>query len=197
MPINTKMPYEGVNMAKTSNKTPGVLLQEYTDKNGLQLNEVAHGIGVHTQVLLQITKGKNPITAGLALRLAKFFGTPTTFWSDFQQKYDLKAAADELKAELSKIKKYEKPAKKPGKAAVAAAGKKKPGRPAAASAKKPGRPAAKKPGPAAKKPGRAAAAKPAPKKKPGPRPKGPAVVTPSGYEPPPFATNEDLTPSFE
>jgi addiction module HigA family antidote len=191
-------------MAKTSSKTPGVLLQEYADKNGLQLNEVAHGIGVHTQVLLQIIKGKNPIDAKLALRLAKFFGTPKTYWSDFQKKYDLKIAEDELKPDLAKIKKYVKPAKKPGRAAKAeaASAKKRPGRPAAkkadaksgrtgrakaADAKKPGRPGRTKAADAAAKPVRKRA----------PRVKKEPVVSEYPQETPQTDNGGSFTPSFE
>ncbi|MDR1786332.1 MAG: helix-turn-helix domain-containing protein [Spirochaetaceae bacterium] len=107
-------------MAKTSNKTPGTLLQEYADKNGLQLKEVAQGIGERTQVLLQIIRGKKPIDAKIALLLAKFFGTTKTYWIDFQKKYELKVAEAEVKAALGKVKKYVKPARRGAKAAAGA-----------------------------------------------------------------------------
>ena len=45
---------------------------------------------------LEIVHVKRSITAGTALRLARYFGTPGSFWMNLQSRYDLEVEKDKL-----------------------------------------------------------------------------------------------------
>jgi addiction module HigA family antidote len=44
----------------------------------------------------EIVNGRRSITAGTALRLARYLGTSAQFWLNLQARYDLEKAEDEL-----------------------------------------------------------------------------------------------------
>ena len=47
-------------------------------------------IGVQQTRISQIIKGKNAITADMATRLSKFFGTSAEVWMNLQSKYEIR-----------------------------------------------------------------------------------------------------------
>lgn len=45
---------------------------------------------------MEIVNGRRSISAGTALRLARYFGTSSQMWMNLQAKYDLASAEDAL-----------------------------------------------------------------------------------------------------
>jgi len=43
-----------------------------------------------------LVKGKRPVTAEMALRLARFFGQSPQYWLNLQSRYDLDCAQDAM-----------------------------------------------------------------------------------------------------
>ena len=59
---------------------------------GLSVDELALHVALTADRLNEIVKGKRTITAGMALRLGKFFGVSPETWMTLQMEYDLKIA---------------------------------------------------------------------------------------------------------
>jgi len=78
---------------KTKIKTPGTLLIEFINKNGLNCNRVAKKIKCSQTALRLISLDKSRITASVAVRLAKYFNTKPELWLLTQMKYDLEKVA--------------------------------------------------------------------------------------------------------
>jgi addiction module HigA family antidote len=82
---------------------PGeVLLEEFLQPMGLSQNKLALNIGVPARRINEIVHEKRRITADTALRLARFFGTSSEFWTGLQSQYDLDVTADTLGERLEK-----------------------------------------------------------------------------------------------
>ena len=93
---------------KPINPHPGeILLEEFLKPMALSQNRLAMELRVPTHRVNEIVHGRRSITADSALRLAKFFGTTPDFWLNLQKSYDLAAAQEELKTELSRIRTIE------------------------------------------------------------------------------------------
>ena len=93
---------------KPINPHPGeILLEEFLKPMALSQNRLAMELRVPTHRVNEIVHGRRSITADSALRLAKFFGTTPDFWLNLQKSYDLAAAQEELKNELSRIRTFE------------------------------------------------------------------------------------------
>ncbi len=71
---------------------PGEILGDELAELGLSASRFAQCLGVAHNRISAIVKGQRAITADTALRLARYFGTPATFWMDLQTAYDLKRA---------------------------------------------------------------------------------------------------------
>jgi len=65
---------------------------------------LAKEIGVQQTRISQIIKGKNAITADMATRLSKFFGTSAEVWMNLQSKYEIRKTRAEKKEILESIK---------------------------------------------------------------------------------------------
>jgi addiction module HigA family antidote len=64
----------------------------------LQLSDqrLAKELKVPTRRIRDIVRGVRPITADVALRLARYFGTSERFWLNLQTRYDLEVEKDRL-----------------------------------------------------------------------------------------------------
>jgi antitoxin HigA-1 len=72
---------------------PGeVLLAEYIKPLGLTQTALAKQLGISTNRLNELVRGKRGITADTALRLAHRFGTSPEFWMNLQTAYELTEA---------------------------------------------------------------------------------------------------------
>ena len=83
---------------------PGELLREdVLPALGRPKAEIARLLGVSRQTLYDILNERQPVTAGMALRLGKLCGDGPAIWLAMQQAYDVKIAEAALGPELERI----------------------------------------------------------------------------------------------
>lgn len=82
---------------------PGEHLADELQALGMSANQLAKELGVPTNRLTQIIKGKRGISGDTALRLGRWFGTGPDIWMNLQKNYELKLAANEIGNALKKI----------------------------------------------------------------------------------------------
>ena len=84
---------------------PGeVLEQDFIEPNGLSNTALARAIGVTPARINEIVRGRRGITAGTALRLARYFNTDAQSWMNLQSQYELALAAREADDSLAAIR---------------------------------------------------------------------------------------------
>jgi len=72
---------------------PGeILTEEFMKPGGISQNRLARDIDVNPARINDIVHGRSSITASIALRLAKYFGTTPELWMNLQSDYDLRRA---------------------------------------------------------------------------------------------------------
>jgi addiction module HigA family antidote len=72
---------------------PGeILLEEFMKPLGVSQNRLARDIDVNPARVNDIVHGRSSITASLALRLAKYFGTTPELWMNLQSSFELRKA---------------------------------------------------------------------------------------------------------
>lgn len=82
---------------------PGeVLLEDFLKPNNLSAGELAAALKITDRVLAAIIQGERGITADIALRLARFFGTSEEVWMNLQSRYDLEVAKDNLQEAIAR-----------------------------------------------------------------------------------------------
>lgn len=82
---------------------PGRILRTlYLEPLGLNQGEAAQNLGITRKTLSLLVNEHQGISAEMALRLAKAFGTTPELWMNMQRNYDLWEA--EQKVALSRIK---------------------------------------------------------------------------------------------
>jgi addiction module HigA family antidote len=81
---------------------PGELLREELAEIGVSLNELSRALRVPMNRISAIANGKRAITAGTAMRLARYFGTSAQMWMNLQAAYDLEVAERELSARIAR-----------------------------------------------------------------------------------------------
>lgn len=90
---------------KLSPVHPGeILLHDFMEPLGLTQSALADSLGVTAMRVSEIVRGQRAVTADTALRLSRYFGTRPGWWLDLQSRYDLEQAADELEANIARIK---------------------------------------------------------------------------------------------
>jgi antitoxin HigA-1 len=82
---------------------PGEHLAGELKTLGMSANESAKELGVPTNRLTQIIRGKRGISGDTALRLGRWFGTGPNIWINLQKNYELRRAAFEIGDALKKI----------------------------------------------------------------------------------------------
>ncbi len=86
-----------------SNITPGeILLEEFLKPMGITQYRLAKDIAVPPRRINEIVKGQRALTAGTALRLARYFGMSPEFWLNLQSHYDRELEQQRLGARLDK-----------------------------------------------------------------------------------------------
>ena len=83
---------------------PGEILRDDMEALGLSARKFAQHIGVPSNAVTQILKGERGITAAMALRLAKAFGTDPRYWVNLQSDYATKVARAELGDKIDAIR---------------------------------------------------------------------------------------------
>jgi addiction module HigA family antidote len=70
---------------------------------GKSKTEIAALLGVSRQTLYEVLSEKKPITANLALRIAKLVGGSAQIWLSMQQAFDLEETERKIRDDLRKI----------------------------------------------------------------------------------------------
>jgi addiction module HigA family antidote len=84
---------------KISPPHPGdVLREDFLKPLGITANALAKAIRVPASRTAEITKGNRSVSAEIAIRLARYFGTSRQFWMNLQAYYDLAVAEDKKAA---------------------------------------------------------------------------------------------------
>ncbi|HEX9837333.1 MAG TPA: HigA family addiction module antitoxin [Alphaproteobacteria bacterium] len=72
---------------------PGEILKaDFLEPLGLSVNALSKAIGAPRTRLNDIVRGRRGITAGTALRLARYFCVSAQFWMNLQSHYELEVA---------------------------------------------------------------------------------------------------------
>ena len=83
---------------------PGAVLKEaFLEPMGLSVYALAKAIHVPRNRINEICRGRQGISANIALRLARFFGIDPQWFMNMQAKYDLHAEGEHLADELASI----------------------------------------------------------------------------------------------
>jgi addiction module HigA family antidote len=76
---------------------PGeILLEEFLTPMGVSQYRLAKEIRVSPRRINEIVHGKRAVSAGTALRLARYFGTTERFWLNLQAQYELDVERDRI-----------------------------------------------------------------------------------------------------
>jgi addiction module HigA family antidote len=80
---------------------PGETIKEdYLAPLGMSVNQLAKALSIGPARLNEIVRGERGITADMALRLARYFGTSAEFWLNLQSLYDLRLAERKVRARI-------------------------------------------------------------------------------------------------
>jgi addiction module HigA family antidote len=82
---------------------PGEHLADELQALGMSANQLAKELGVPTNRITEIIRGKRGISGDTALRLGRWFGTGPEIWMNLQKNYELRQAAQEIGGALEKI----------------------------------------------------------------------------------------------
>jgi addiction module HigA family antidote len=108
MPTKSKSP----TIIRTKNRRAGrlppvhpgeILLEEFLKPLNLSQYRLAASIHVPRRRINEIVLGQRSISAGTALRLARFLGTSDRFWLNLQSTYDLEVERDRIGPALNEI----------------------------------------------------------------------------------------------
>ncbi len=91
-------------MTDLPNIHPGeVLSEEFLRPLGLSQNRLALDIGVPSNRINDIVRGRRAISADTALRLSRYLNTTSDFWLRLQMTFDLEEARKPIVNQLSRI----------------------------------------------------------------------------------------------
>ena len=83
---------------------PGEFLREdFMVPLDLSAGELAAACGLDPAVIEDIARERAPVTAEVALRLARYFGTSVELWMGMQMQFDIESAEDRLETEIARI----------------------------------------------------------------------------------------------
>ena len=83
---------------------PGEFLRETLEELNMTQAAFAEAIGISPMRVSHLLKGDRPVTAEIALRLARAFGQTPQYWLNLQTGYDLKIAQAEMKNSLRAVR---------------------------------------------------------------------------------------------
>ena len=90
---------------KRSPTHPGqILKEEFLDELGITQTELAFAIGTTFRTVNEIINEKRNISAEMAIRLSKFFGTSIELWLNLQNQYDIYKIYKKKKIMIDKVK---------------------------------------------------------------------------------------------
>ena len=76
---------------------PGdILRHDFMEPLGLSAYRLAKELGVSIPTVNEIVRRRRAVTAEMALRLARYFGTTVQLWQNLQSQYDLEVATAKI-----------------------------------------------------------------------------------------------------
>jgi antitoxin HigA-1 len=82
---------------------PGeILREEFMAPLRLSMNKMAMDLRVPVTRIADIVNERRGITADTALRFARYFKNPPTFWMNLQTRYELEIAEDEIAGKVER-----------------------------------------------------------------------------------------------
>jgi addiction module HigA family antidote len=81
---------------------PGEHIADELEFLSISASELAKNLGIPTNRISEIIRGRRGITADTALRLGRWFGTSPEFWMNLQKTYELRLAEQEHGDEIRK-----------------------------------------------------------------------------------------------
>jgi antitoxin HigA-1 len=82
---------------------PGEFLADELAAIGLSARKFASHIGVPPNAVTAIVNGDRRVTAEMAMRLGKAFGTGERYWMNLQSLYDAKVAREKMTEKIAAI----------------------------------------------------------------------------------------------
>jgi addiction module HigA family antidote len=83
---------------------PGEFLREdFLVPLAMSADELAAACGLEPATVQAIVDERAPVTAEVALRLARYWGTSVELWTGWQTEFDVESAQDRLEPELQSI----------------------------------------------------------------------------------------------
>jgi antitoxin HigA-1 len=80
---------------------PGeILREEFMAPDGISINALSRELHVPPNRISELVNGKRGITAGTALRLARYFDTTPQFWLNLQMLYDLEVTGPAMTKQI-------------------------------------------------------------------------------------------------
>ena len=76
-----------IEIAKSLISPPGDTLQEHLDFIGMSQAELAERMGRPKEEIIDLIKGREPITTATAFQLEKVLGIPVNFWLNRENTY--------------------------------------------------------------------------------------------------------------
>lgn len=90
-----------------NNPHPGEILQEeFLQPLGLSQNALAQAIGVPSNRINELVRGRRGVTADTDLRLARYFRLSEGYWLRLQNTYDMMEARREAGKVIDRIKPF-------------------------------------------------------------------------------------------
>ena len=81
---------------------PGEVLREELEALGVSANALTKALDVSMKRVTMILDGQRGVTADIALRLARYFGTTPQLWLNLQKTWELRCAEIDVGREISK-----------------------------------------------------------------------------------------------
>jgi addiction module HigA family antidote len=88
------MPKSRITTEKLRPIHPGEALGDVLRNAGITASSAAIAMGLPPSTLTRIIKGQRNVTAAIALRIARYFGTSPDIWIGIQTDHDLEIATD-------------------------------------------------------------------------------------------------------
>ncbi|KAA5605083.1 HigA family addiction module antidote protein [Roseospira marina] len=86
-----------------SSQHPGTVLRKrFMGPHGLDVETLAADLGLPVNRLEDVLAGQRSITADMALRLARYFGTSPLYWMNLQSRFDLHVTGKVLAQEIER-----------------------------------------------------------------------------------------------
>jgi addiction module HigA family antidote len=85
---------------------PGEFLRDELDALEISARKFAESIFVAHNAVTEIMNGERSISAKMAIRLGRAFGTTAQYWLNLQTRYDLKVAEAKMPPDVHDIQSY-------------------------------------------------------------------------------------------